>query len=308
MNQKKYNTAFTLVELLVVIAIIGILVALLLPAINAARESARRAQCLNKEKQICLAILTYAEANKAFPPATFGTAGGELSYLTTILPYIEEPGAKSLVKTTINWDDVANQTAGTTPIPFLRCPSQDPTEWTSVAEHDTTLLKMTGLAAHYTAICGAKTACPQPTNDPYTISCSGANGGKAKNGIMYEGSATKFREIKDGTSKTFLIGEIGWDHLSLRVWLVGRAGTAVYGGRNMINPINSFTLPHRKNTTTSTVTCPINDVSFGSKHLGSGAHFGFADGSVRFISENAPLFLLKAYSSRAVGELAGELP
>jgi prepilin-type N-terminal cleavage/methylation domain-containing protein len=81
---------FTLVELLVVIAIIGILVALLLPAINMAREAARRAQCKNNLKQLSLACNTFAEANKYFPPG--GYSGNQLSWTCYILPYMEEKG------------------------------------------------------------------------------------------------------------------------------------------------------------------------------------------------------------------------
>jgi hypothetical protein len=166
-----------------------------------------------------------------------------------------------------------------------------------------------GFAAHYPAVMGAKNGCPQATGD-YTILCSGSNGGKATNGIIYEGAKTKFREITDGTSKTFLLGENSWDHLSHRVWVAGRAGSASYAGRNLMYSINSFSLPFMTSTSATSATCVINDVSFGSKHPG-GAHFGLADGAARFVSENAELAVLKAYASRAgrsLGETTTELP
>src|SRR5687768_14616271 len=91
------SRAFTLVELLVVIAIIGILVALLLPAIQAAREAARRTQCQNRVKQLTLACLNYHDTTKHFPSATDITPKGAAapnafywSYLVQILPFIEE--------------------------------------------------------------------------------------------------------------------------------------------------------------------------------------------------------------------------
>jgi len=80
--------AFTLVELLVVIAIIGVLVALLLPAVQAARESARRSQCLNNLKNEALAVLNYESARNSLPPAGWGCCWG--SWQTAILPYIEQ--------------------------------------------------------------------------------------------------------------------------------------------------------------------------------------------------------------------------
>jgi prepilin-type N-terminal cleavage/methylation domain-containing protein len=79
---------FTLVELLVVIAIIGILVAMLLPAVQAAREAARRSQCTNNLKQLSLAMLTYHQAVGKFPPP--GISSNQVSWLVLILPYLEQ--------------------------------------------------------------------------------------------------------------------------------------------------------------------------------------------------------------------------
>jgi prepilin-type N-terminal cleavage/methylation domain-containing protein len=122
------RNAFTLVELLVVIAIIGILVALLLPAVNAAREAARKTQCLNKFKQVGVAINTYQEANKRFPPGIMfysasrwspSTCGGSppsvvstgpmssagYSWSAFILPYVEEGIMKDSLNWKVSWGD-----------------------------------------------------------------------------------------------------------------------------------------------------------------------------------------------------------
>src|SRR6476661_2621734 len=110
-NRKKATTArrpsaFTLVELLVVIAIIGILVALLLPAIQAAREAARRTKCVNNLKNIGLACLNYETANKRYPPSSTiarGPAGTNgLSWCVLILPYVEEAGVGDAIKTFVD--------------------------------------------------------------------------------------------------------------------------------------------------------------------------------------------------------------
>src|SRR5687767_10121672 len=82
--------AFTLVELLVVIAIIGILIALLLPAVQAARESARRAQCANNLKQIGVAVHNYHEARKSLPPCRLAGGTGWATFFVLILPYMEQ--------------------------------------------------------------------------------------------------------------------------------------------------------------------------------------------------------------------------
>lgn len=296
------SRGFTLVELLVVIAIIGILVALLLPAVQAAREAARRTSCLNKEKNIALAIHNFADANRRFPPAVTG----EFSYLLVVLPYMEDEAAKNLVDQSHSWDDNENDVASKTPITFLRCPSQFAEEWTNMDSHAVTGYKMNSSATHYVAIAGAKSGCSPADSGRYAISCGGSNGGKASSGIMYQDSTTKFREVTDGTSKTFLIGENSWDHLSQRAWIVGRAGSAFYSCRNLLHPLNSFSLPHKKDTS-GTAICLINDVSFGSKHPG-GCHFAFGDGSARFVAENADMTVLWAFATRAMGETANDLP
>ncbi len=114
----KQRGAFTLVELLVVIAIIGVLVALLLPAIQAAREAARRSSCLSQIRQLGLAALNYESATKKFPPAV---NIGSFSYLAITLPYYEGQSLYNNINFTVRPTDE------TMPydIAFLKCPSQD---------------------------------------------------------------------------------------------------------------------------------------------------------------------------------------
>ena len=127
------NRGFTLIELLVVIAIIGILVGLLLPAVQSVREAARRTQCLNNIRQIALANLNYETARRSFPPSmiapvgsVFPTSNGAWGILGRILPFVEAENAATLVNLEVGYDQPPNSTTG---VPQLRistfiCPSE----------------------------------------------------------------------------------------------------------------------------------------------------------------------------------------
>jgi prepilin-type N-terminal cleavage/methylation domain-containing protein len=312
-------SAFTLVELLVVIAIIGILIALLLPAVQAAREAARRSKCLNNVKQLSLGCHSYAGAHKRFPSSA-NQAGA--SWVAQILPYIEEGATFAMIDTTtsaggINTAAYPNNKQGwQRPLPVVRCPSQTFDRGTAISARGESTLKADGdeLRSHYMAVLGGKDDCPKPAGSLYTMVtnpdlCGSGNiGGSANNGVIYPDSKTRFKDITDGTSKSLLIGEASWDYGGTRVWVVGSLanlnsnGTqnpgghkqAGYGGRNVLVSINSFN-----------ASVQFNDTPFGSPHAG-GAHFGLADGSSRFISENIPLATLKAMASRGLGETIRE--
>ncbi|MSR60423.1 MAG: DUF1559 domain-containing protein [Planctomycetaceae bacterium] len=128
MSQTKHQKAFTLIELLVVIAIIAVLVGLLLPAVQQAREAARRSQCKNNLKQIGLALHNYLDAHTVFPPSFcigFGD-GGRWSPIARILPYLDQANAYNLADLNINYSVGVNATSGVCEIavPINRCPSE----------------------------------------------------------------------------------------------------------------------------------------------------------------------------------------
>jgi prepilin-type N-terminal cleavage/methylation domain-containing protein len=311
---------FTLVELLVVIAIIGILVALLLPAVNSAREAARRTTCKNKIRQTSLAAITYQEANKYFPAAaaipTVATGTNTFSHVAITLAYFEEDGLKKLCNPALAWNDPLNRSARMKAIPALKCPSQEPNEYLYTEDSAGALAFIPDVAVnHYEAVLGAKSdaspACPQSASEKYTLDCliQAARGHAATNGIMYHDTPnkrcrTKPKDVADGLSKTFLLGELSWDSHSHRDWMVGRAGHYIYSGKNMTWALNTKARSDFPPTVSLT---PGNDVSFGSRHVAGGAHFSHGDGSVIFVNENTGIVLLRAFASRNSGEIPGSI-
>jgi prepilin-type N-terminal cleavage/methylation domain-containing protein/prepilin-type processing-associated H-X9-DG protein len=130
MKSNKKQNAFTLVELLVVVSIIGILVGLLLPAVQQAREAARWSQCQNNLKQIGLAVHNFASANSGRFPRDLCGAGGvtyepqfEPSILAKLLPYLDQAKLWAKYRTDMNWSDMSNSAVVQTVIPTFICPS-----------------------------------------------------------------------------------------------------------------------------------------------------------------------------------------
>jgi prepilin-type N-terminal cleavage/methylation domain-containing protein len=312
---------FTLVELLVVIAIIGILIALLLPAVQAAREAARRSSCQNNMKQICLAVLNFENARRRFPPSSYFQASGSgsewpFSFRSLVLPYHEDTSLHALIDFKYHWNDSRNSQAYLTPVAAYKCPTRGPVEKVyagDASSFSTGALVESQLAAHYYAIMGGAIGCT--TANGYTVagSCTGAaeqTGVYATNGIMYPKSKTKAREVTDGLSKTFLIGEVSWEIYAMRAWICGSgASTGVNWGwaaRNLSNPINSAVAGQGSAGVWQQVTVLLNHSSLGSQH-GGGAFIGNADGTARFVSENTDISVLRAAASRANHEVYSSL-
>ncbi|WP_428306931.1 DUF1559 domain-containing protein [Lacipirellula sp.] len=323
MRTKHHPHAFTLVELLVVIAIIGVLVALLLPAVQAAREAARRSDCMNRLRQLALASQNYHDVMKAFPSASSTTVLQPVvkppqytshGYLAQILPYVEQQAVGRTINTKVHWSHDDNYNASRTPLPSFRCPSKEDGEMTFTAQpggNEAEELNL--LRAHFMAVMGAKVNCPPLSTDPYPAStyetsdkptCTDA-GGCALNGVMFPGSKVSFKDIADGSTNTFLIGEIAWDVGPQRVWLVGSASrTGIYSynytAKNIMHPLNTA---YRAASGQPASGYYNNDLSFGSLHPG-GAHFAMADASVQFVREDVDLVgVLRPLASRASGEV-----
>ncbi|HMO86983.1 MAG TPA: DUF1559 domain-containing protein [Lacipirellulaceae bacterium] len=311
------RSGFTLVELLVVIAIIGVLVALLLPAIQAAREAARRTQCLNQLRQCVIAAQNFAGVRGHFPSAADQWG---YSHLAQILPFHEQLAVNNLLNfrpdlsgsVKAPWDDTNDpniRTAYTTPMPQFKCPSNPEVEETLVAASGSAATEESPLRGHFGAVLGCKFACDgRSRDDPLcpvepTIGCS--TGGNAINGISYVFSKTKFKDVVDGTSNTLLFGELAGNVGFSRTWMAGIAdptdgGGWVYSGKNVFWPVNYATRELKSREPALRIRD--NDLSFSSFHPG-GAHFAFADGSAQLVNENVEESVYKALASRDSGEV-----
>ena len=325
---KDRRRGFTLVELLVVIAIIGVLVALLLPAVQAAREASRRSQCLNQIRQLGLAALNYESARQVYPPA-LDKDKGPFSYIAQMLPYMEQANVQKLINFSVRWDAAENQQVFGVELPFVKCPSQERIEPMMIYQ---------GVGApytegegpyrsHYYAVIGAKLDESCPGVEPFDLGgCAGpqakintpenvsSRGGVATNGVMYPMGQVQQRHITDGTSNTFLIGEASWDfgRRTAAGWYAGEAFyktmtqaeidwalSRVGDGFWLYNAAQlRWGIQERSNDINVTEKkASQNDLSFGSRHP-DGCHFCFADGSARFVGRDADLMVLKYFANR----------
>jgi prepilin-type N-terminal cleavage/methylation domain-containing protein/prepilin-type processing-associated H-X9-DG protein len=280
------SRGFTLIELLVVIAIIAVLVGLLLPAVQAAREAARRVQCTNNLKQIGLALHNYHDAVGAFPMSYVAASkfiDGETdtapgwSWATMILPQLEQTPLFNAINSSLAVEQPQNATVIQTTLTMFVCPSDITSGLFPVSDSSGNMLaKMT--PSSYAACVG---------ND-LTDTATGLNNNGIGNGVMFRNSGIRLADITDGTSQTIMVGERAWSNVN-GVW-AGVVTNAVTR-RGLYNrcpvtgapfyPAATLIAAHGHLLNTDTDEDGGLD-DFSSNHPG-GANFVFADGSVRFI-------------------------
>jgi len=290
---------FTLVELLVVIAIIGILVALLLPAIQMAREAARRSSCNNNMKQIGLGLHMYHDTFGRFPAGwqAEDPTGGHDDWLgepgwgwaAAILPYMEQ--------TTMYGDRIdfhypitapVNQAGRETELKVYRCPSDigRPTfELEADHHHPFSYTPIEIATANYVGVFGTK--------DPHDV----YEHGETPDGAFILNKQMSLRDFLDGTSETFIVGE-RTAKLSYSTW-VGMVRGGEHAPARVVGvatfPPNSDAAFHPEAPTHN----------FSSLHPG-GTQFVAADGSVRLITESIDTQVYHALCTRAGGEVVGD--
>jgi prepilin-type N-terminal cleavage/methylation domain-containing protein/prepilin-type processing-associated H-X9-DG protein len=294
----KLGGAFTLVELLVVISIIGVLMALLLPAIQAAREAARRTQCINKLKQIGLALQNHHDAKKQFPSgANIHTGiGVGLSWNVLVLPYLELGSLYSEIQPLPN-GGATNSSPEYSLIDAFICPTAS--EQGNQAN--------TEKGSNYSAVAGAG------RSDDGKMGFVSPNCGDVfTDGVFFADSRTPISRITDGTSNTLAIGERTY---YWRSWYFGttKRGNPVNEicsgpAHNILYPINAdqyqfgFYRFDNRAPVGAPKTMLLNDLQFGSDHPG-GANFTFADGSVHMLSETIDMTVYKDMSTKDGGEI-----
>ncbi|NLE37148.1 MAG: DUF1559 domain-containing protein [Pirellulaceae bacterium] len=319
------NRAFTLVELLVVIAIIGILIALLLPAVQSAREAARRISCSNNLKQIGVALHGYHGAYRQFPPSAILPKGliptDSWSVHARLLPFLEQSSLEDLIDWNRGYN--AQPIAARTRVPVYLCPSE-------VNDYE----RPAGALTHYPLNYGINVG-TWFVHDPAT--------GRGGNGFVYPNSRTTFTNVTDGASTTLACAEVKAYNPYLRDGgnpsVLGSpipsdpAQVAPWGGDFKHNSGHTEWVDARAHQTGFTAVFTPNtvvphaaggesfDVDFTSSREGTsgsrpvyvvvtsrswhpgGVNVVLADGAVRFVADNINVATWRALATRAGGEI-----
>lgn len=322
---ERVSSAFTLIEMLVVISIIAVLMGLILPAVQAAREAARRAQCSNNLKQIALALHGYHDAMGSFPtsfwrgsldPRTGKAVGiNRHSWLAMILPYVEQAPVHNSINFSVgisggpqNIYGIMNSTALMTPIEVFACPSDPSPVFSAIRRNDS------GVGVLNNGGSGPKLSYQGNLGDNYLLNPRywpfetapasrperfGEKG--THTGIMSRtGGTTAMAGITDGTSNTFAVGESLFESCNWFTW-PNPNGTI----SSIEVPINLKITFRASGTVTNASHADSRNwgacMGFRSQHPGV-VQFMFCDGRVAAINDTVHRNVYRALSTRNLGE------
>jgi prepilin-type N-terminal cleavage/methylation domain-containing protein len=287
-SRRRFPGGFTLVELLVVIAIIGILVALLLPAIQAAREAARRTQCSNNLKQIGVAMHNYHDTHGSLPSGMIqqdntNTRSANWSWTALLMPFMEQAAAAEQVRVgqIPMTQAIANadmRAIMQTPMKAFRCPSDTGPKTHSGGHNDRLYQDNAGTnrnsaTSNYVGVNSSGQMRPnrgQPNADA--------------NGAFIRNLGTRLADVTDGTSNVAMVGERHWK----KTWADNYPYASSLWGVNGIRGANNDGMATAMGCGLRRLNCPENSEcrrAFGSNHPG-GAQFVLVDASVRFFDDN----------------------
>jgi prepilin-type N-terminal cleavage/methylation domain-containing protein/prepilin-type processing-associated H-X9-DG protein len=290
---------FTLIELLVVISIIGVLIALLLPAVQAAREAARRAQCVNNLKQIGLALINYEQAQKVMPSgyvSNFDASGNDTGpgwgWCSMTLPQFEQSALFNAVNFNLGIETASNQTARLVTVNNLLCPS------------DTTIVPFWAAQRDLNTGALVQNIC-QVASSNYV----GVNGlsepGPDGEGVFFRDSSVALRDVTDGLSMTLFVGERS-QLLGNTTWSGAVTGAVMFPqgsiGRRVPELAPGLVLGHAgEQVGPGDTNSEVNQ--FYSLHSGRGINFLFGDGHVSFLKSTINYKAYLGLATRAGGEV-----
>jgi prepilin-type N-terminal cleavage/methylation domain-containing protein len=269
----KSRHGFTLIELLVVIAIIAVLVALLLPAVNAAREAARMTQCKNNIRQIGLAALLYEGTYHTLPTGWISegdTNEPGWGWAALLLPYLEEEAIVDRhIHLSLPIADPSHAAARLSVVATYTCPSDPTPVVVPLLREDSS--KLFDIArANYAGMFGTREIEDDPDNG---------------DGILFRNSRIRLKDIVDGLSKTIMVGERS-SRLGHTIWS-GVVAEADEAASRIVGSTD-----HQPNSVA-------NHFDDFSSHHPTGAHFVNGDGSVRLLTDEIDLAVYQALATRA---------
>ncbi|MFO1019142.1 MAG: DUF1559 domain-containing protein [Planctomycetales bacterium] len=317
---RRRRPGFTLIELLVVIAIIGVLIALLLPAVQQAREAARRTQCKNNIHQIGIALHNYHDVYKMLPPGWIGVdATGTLNihgnngwgWAAKILPQMDQMALFNSINFHAPVEHASNLLPRTSFVAAYVCPSDtNQNKWTIYDHSGGSPVNGVELApSNYVGVFGTSDIddCEEtvPANwalpTPYP-QCGGE-------GAFFHNSKINFTSFTDGVSNTFMVGERkSLDQGSPFSVIPDPGGTQIpwFSTWTGVIPDHDFDIVRILGTTDHTPNNDVNHIDDFSSYHAKGAHFLIGDGAVRLINKDIDLGLYQHLATRSGGESIGD--